>query len=1208
MYGRLLLHSCESVNKISEKLEQLLGYNSVWIICELGLIVLSLFTGYYNTAGERIYIEKSSDRKESVEKIRLGLGLVMIQFISILVSKSYMNSNVVNNTRRINSVGARKKHRKIISAFLILLLLCFSKTSCVPLLSAVEHYQDYIGVFRSGQNQDSDSSPSEDNKNRTCSWSFSYFYKGRTAQNGGAIQLRNCRKATIVSCAFYKCFSRGRGGGLFASSDITRVQSCEFTACASKKEGGGLFLSSLTSESTITVQESIITGCIGFQGGGIDVNFKGSRALLYNLIVHGCDARDGGGMHLVTNTKEFSVYECILVNNGGNDTFRAGGIFWNDTSPKTLQKNNFVCYTIFIENKGQFGVDYNMHSEDDGITPISFQVYYIYKGKRVEVGFHAFDYFEEFNAHEDYSASLYLESTHQIAYRLANYTTYPKFNKVENQVIVPYYLIRFDAGAGTFGNHEKTATMNVKEGLHIRMIPEPKLEGYVFLYWRELYGEDIIDARDFIVDRDATFHAYYEKKVTVRFETFGGTTIPDAEVPLGGIVARPEKPWKKGYVFVNWYTEKKLYEVFNFSTNILEDITLYAGWGHRIDFTNEGELIERRLILEKRELGPLPIIKGGNNSLFCWMKGNAWKPDIAHNYDNFTRSTEFTSVTYPKTHHNDRIPKSVTSGVYTIVGETFQGSTGRNGGSAYNFIGASAKLIDVAFHCCSSRFQGGAVYFSKSFEDNYVISSHFYHCASGQSGGAIFCEDVVNLSIEKCWLSYCNASMHGGCLYYSGDTYQVRDLYVTESNFSCGHSRAASAIFAENIVSDKNARPSFLSYSTIFRCFSYNEPACVFTPYWTIQSITDCLFALNDCANNVPALYWKIDFPSAKYLNSDIGLKYSVFFRNFGRVWKDIDIICSDELTPRFFRGSKTICTNETGDLIAVSLYDAERIGTSRPFRAKTFHPRTNRVLSMLHEIEAINSTLSRNFEEECKLEELVVVLDPNGGVYLNKSDGFVTLARGQRLGPTKKPIKIYRIFDSWNSRRDGTGRKITADTRFYENTTIYAIWERPKLPYNALILLKEEHSSPYEGIFESVYLEENSNSDTETSTSSSSFVPSWGTMWTVIIIIILMLSILIFSCVILFYRVRSIEPIEVVIEDSDIGYMQEGKDIELKATIQTKDEKMEVKPKDDKPNELDITTDKLNLKEKVIHPYGLPMYDTDVYKRKVTNFLSIIA
>lgn len=65
---------------------------------------------------------------------------------------------------------------------------------------------------------------------------------------------------------------------------------------------------------------------------------------------------------------------------------------------------------------------------------------------------------------------------------------------------------------------------------------------------------------------------------TVTFNTNGGTEILSQTVESGNTASEPTVPTKEGFTFAGWYTSSALTTMFDFSTAITEDITLYAKW------------------------------------------------------------------------------------------------------------------------------------------------------------------------------------------------------------------------------------------------------------------------------------------------------------------------------------------------------------------------------------------------------------------------------------------------------------------------------------------------------------------------------------------------------------------------------------------------------------------------------------------------------
>ncbi|MDO4809629.1 MAG: InlB B-repeat-containing protein [Eubacteriales bacterium] len=76
-----------------------------------------------------------------------------------------------------------------------------------------------------------------------------------------------------------------------------------------------------------------------------------------------------------------------------------------------------------------------------------------------------------------------------------------------------------------------------------------------------------------VIDVPKTYH-------TVKFNTFGGTPVPETQAVLeNGKAARPQKdPAKDGYEFAGWYADAGCTNPYNFNMPINRDITIFAKW------------------------------------------------------------------------------------------------------------------------------------------------------------------------------------------------------------------------------------------------------------------------------------------------------------------------------------------------------------------------------------------------------------------------------------------------------------------------------------------------------------------------------------------------------------------------------------------------------------------------------------------------------
>ena len=67
-------------------------------------------------------------------------------------------------------------------------------------------------------------------------------------------------------------------------------------------------------------------------------------------------------------------------------------------------------------------------------------------------------------------------------------------------------------------------------------------------------------------------------QLTVTFESSGGSAVDTQAVDYGGRVSRPADPTRTGYTFDGWYSDAGLTGLYDFSSPVTADLTLYAKW------------------------------------------------------------------------------------------------------------------------------------------------------------------------------------------------------------------------------------------------------------------------------------------------------------------------------------------------------------------------------------------------------------------------------------------------------------------------------------------------------------------------------------------------------------------------------------------------------------------------------------------------------
>ena len=138
------------------------------------------------------------------------------------------------------------------------------------------------------------------------------------------------------------------------------------------------------------------------------------------------------------------------------------------------------------------------------------------------------------------------------------------------------FTVTFDSRGGS-----KVAPITVKKGQTITKPNDPTKEDYSFKGWYT--GQSLETLFDFstpIVKDWILFAGWKDKEFTVTFDSQGGSEVDPITVKKGGTITKPINPTKEGDIFDGWYTEATTENLFDFTTPIMSDLTLYAGWRH----------------------------------------------------------------------------------------------------------------------------------------------------------------------------------------------------------------------------------------------------------------------------------------------------------------------------------------------------------------------------------------------------------------------------------------------------------------------------------------------------------------------------------------------------------------------------------------------------------------------------------------------------
>ncbi|MDR2576337.1 MAG: InlB B-repeat-containing protein [Treponema sp.] len=159
----------------------------------------------------------------------------------------------------------------------------------------------------------------------------------------------------------------------------------------------------------------------------------------------------------------------------------------------------------------------------------------------------------------------------------SNITLYAKWD------ITRECTVTFNANGGT-GTIPAAQTVNSGSGITLPNGAGLSKAGYVFGGWStdDAGAEPVYNADAYYtVTGDITLFAKWNAvvgTVTVSFDSNGGSSVASQTINSSGTATRPANPTRSGYTFVDWYGDSRLNTVYDFSTPVTGDITLYAKW------------------------------------------------------------------------------------------------------------------------------------------------------------------------------------------------------------------------------------------------------------------------------------------------------------------------------------------------------------------------------------------------------------------------------------------------------------------------------------------------------------------------------------------------------------------------------------------------------------------------------------------------------
>lgn len=139
--------------------------------------------------------------------------------------------------------------------------------------------------------------------------------------------------------------------------------------------------------------------------------------------------------------------------------------------------------------------------------------------------------------------------------------------------------ITFDSDNGS-----EVPGVTLEKGTALTKPTDPTQTGYTFVGWYADKGHINMWVFGTPVTGDMTLYAKWAPvipetvKVTVTFDSKGGTKVNSQTIEKNALLTEPTAPTQTGYTFAGWYTDDAFKNKWAFNTAVTDNMTLYAKW------------------------------------------------------------------------------------------------------------------------------------------------------------------------------------------------------------------------------------------------------------------------------------------------------------------------------------------------------------------------------------------------------------------------------------------------------------------------------------------------------------------------------------------------------------------------------------------------------------------------------------------------------
>ncbi|MGL4981275.1 MAG: InlB B-repeat-containing protein [Treponemataceae bacterium] len=319
---------------------------------------------------------------------------------------------------------------------------------------------------------------------------------------------------------------------------------------------------------------------------------EGSVALVQEIttktkeVINSFEDMQGASPYKITSsiTRGFDSALRILTGNSNNSFFNTAKnllIISEQFFDQAIDSSFYEQKQSSVEDTQYFIVDFN----SNGGSSVKFQkILYCNRVEKPSMPTkedHIFSsWFTDFQLDQEYDFSTEVTKS---------FTLHAKW-------ILSVATVRFNSKGGGILPNQK-----ISIGDNVQKPTDPTRKGYLFGKW--CIDFDAVEPFDFDtkITEDITLYASWIKVCVVSFDTDGGSIVDDQIIAVGEKVIYPLTPNKDNFTFTNWYKDSKKTELFDFNTNVLKDLTLFADYyrtSNTVFFeSNGGSIVDDQIVI-----------------------------------------------------------------------------------------------------------------------------------------------------------------------------------------------------------------------------------------------------------------------------------------------------------------------------------------------------------------------------------------------------------------------------------------------------------------------------------------------------------------------------------------------------------------------------------------------------------------------------------